>query len=366
MKFTSNRDTLLKPLQQIIGAVERRQTLPALGNILLRTTETGLTLTATDLEVELVATVDNEIITQGEITLPARKFLDIIRALPENAVLDFELDNEKIHIKSGRSKFILATLPAAEFPVLDDFKGSSAFSVKEEDFKKLIEKTGFAMAQQDVRYYLNGLMIELDDNKVRAIATDGHRLAICAVEANISSETGQQVIVPRKGILELARLLVSTDNSISIELSANHIRVNLDGIRFTSKLIDGRFPEYKRVMPADADKLVTINRDVLKQALTRASILSNEKYRGIRLQFSTGNLSMQANNPDQEEAEEEIEITYDNQDVEIGFNVNYLLDVLSVTEGDEIKINLKDGNSSALIEDSTKTTGQYVIMPMRL
>ncbi|MBU1190943.1 MAG: DNA polymerase III subunit beta [Gammaproteobacteria bacterium] len=366
MKFKIQREAFLKPLQQIIGVVERRQTLPVLGNILVQTTDQGLTLTATDLEVELVAQVGLEISAGGETTLPARKLLDICRTLPEEAWLEVQVDQERATLRSGKSRFTLATLPASDFPVIDELKSVQAFKFPQRDLKELIERTHFSMAQQDVRYYLNGLMLELDKKGIRSVATDGHRLAMCEMAAKTGVSDSQQVIVPRKGVQELLRLLEGDETEVEIQLGSNHIRVSTPNIRFTSKLIDGRFPDYNRVMPKGGDKQIQTDRGFLRQALARTSILSNEKYRGIRLSLDKNILKIQAHNPEQEEAEEELEIQYNGDTLEIGFNVTYLLDALGALPGDDVRILLSDANSSCLIENGGRGHCKYVVMPMRL
>ena len=365
MKFTIERDALLKPLQQIVGVVERRQTLPVLGNVLVQATPEGLTLTATDLEVELVTQVQVPVEDPGEITLPARKLLDICRSLPEGAQIEVRVDGEKAQVKSGRSRFSLSTLPASDFPTVTELVGVQSFSVPQGDLKAMIERTHFAMAQQDVRYYLNGLMLELRPDRLRAVATDGHRLALSEIDAETGVEAPQQVIVPRKGIQELLRLLEG-EGEANIQIGGNHIRVSTPEVRFTSKLIDGRFPDYERVMPQGGDKVVTADRGLLRQALSRTSILSNEKYRGIRLSLEPNSLQIQAHNPEQEEAEEELEVDYGSDAMEIGFNVTYLLDALSAIPGEKVRIMLTDSNSSCLIDDPSEGRSRYVVMPMRL
>jgi len=366
MKFKIKRETLLKPLQFVIGVVERRQTLPVLSNLLLQADTGRISLTATDLEVELVANFDLDVADGGEITIPARKFLDICRTLPDDAELDVSFKNERVLVKSGKSRFTLSTLPAAEFPVIDNIQVQKEFSVPQRELKKLIERTHFAMAQQDVRYYLNGLLFEIKEGQLRTVATDGHRLAICEVEADISGEDNHQVIVPRKGIQELARLLEDSNDMALVQLGSNHIRIQLPDLRFTSKLIDGKFPDYNKVLPKNSDKFVGAVRDVLKQALVRTSILSNEKYKGVRLNLDEKKLSIQAHNPEQEEAEEEVEIDYKGGPVEIGFNVNYILDALNAIPEDNVTISLSDANSSCLIEPAEVKNCRYVVMPMRL
>ncbi len=366
MKFQIEKEALLNPLQQIIGAVEKRQTMPALSNVLLRTNDNLLTLTATDLEIELISQISMVIDEPGEITVPARKLLDICKSLPNEAIINFSIKNKKAVIQSGRSRFLLATLPASDFPALDPINNVYAFEITQKTLRDIIDKTAFAMAQQDVRYYLNGLMLEISANTLRAVATDGHRLAYCEKETNTDVVDIKQVILPRKGVLELVRLLNDSDDLIKIALGSNHFQAEFNELRLTSKLIDGRFPDYNRVMPTDCDNVITADRDQLRQALIRASILSNEKYRGIRLMLEKDLVKLQAQNPDQEEADVEQEVVYKGDNIEIGFNVNYMLDVLNVTNSEMVKASLHDSNSSFLLTYPDQTDCKYVIMPMRL
>ncbi len=365
MKLSAAREVLLKPLQAVIGVVERRQTMPILSNVLLVAREGELAVTATDLEVELVAQVNVDVQSGGEITVSGRKLLDICRALPEGSDIAVSVSGEKLHVRSGRAKFALATLPAAEFPSVEDIKASQTISVSQEVLGRLIEKTHFSMAQQDVRYYLNGMLLETGGKHIRSVATDGHRLALCQAELGDTELAEQQVIVPRKGVLELQRLL-SGEGSVDIVLGANHVRIQLEGIRFTSKLIDGRFPEYERVIPRDSSNEVRADKDVFRGGLQRTAILSNEKYRGIRLIIRDSALLLQAHNPEQEEAEEELEVTYAGDDIEIGFNVNYLLDAIGAVDGDDVALSVVDSNSSCLIRAPEKDDCKFVVMPMRL
>ena len=366
MKLQIEKETLLNPLQQIIGAVEKRQTMPALSNVLLRATDNSLTLTATDLEIELVSQIAMVVDEIGEITVPARKLLDICKSLPNEAMINFSVKDNKALVQSGRSRFTLATLPASDFPALDAINSVYEFEITQHTLHDLIDKTAFAMAQQDVRYYLNGLMLEVSSNTLRAVATDGHRLAYCEKETNADISDIKQVILPRKGVLELVRLLNDSDETVKITLGSNHLQVEFNEIRFTSKLIDGRFPDYNRVMPENTTNTLTADRDQLRHALIRASILSNEKYRGIRLILENNLIKLQAQNPDQEEADVEQEVVYEGDDIEIGFNVNYMLDVLNVTNSDMVQASLRDSNSSFLLTYPDQSDCKYVIMPMRL
>ena len=366
MKIVTNKETFLTPLQQVGGVVERRQTLPILANILVNAEKGQLTVTATDLEVEMRTRVAVQCEGEMDFTLPARKLIDIVRALPDGADITIDVDGEKAKILSGRSRFTLGTLPAQDYPVIEPTASSHRFTVSEKLLKRLIDKTHFAMAQQDVRYYLNGMLLELDGGKIRSVATDGHRLALSEAECEVGNDVSIQVIIPRKAVLELGRLLTDEEREVAVDISSNHIRLGFNDTVFTSKLIDGKFPDYQRVIPVGSDKTVVADKETLRQALQRTSILSNEKYRGIRFQFSKGTLELLAHNPEQEEAQEELEIDYDGDDLTIGFNVGYLLEVLNVIDSDRVKMSLSDPNSSCLVEDEKRSDSRYVIMPMRL
>ncbi|HXQ30722.1 MAG TPA: DNA polymerase III subunit beta [Steroidobacteraceae bacterium] len=364
MKFTSERERILEPLQAVIGVVERRQTMPILANVLLSAKNGLLTVTATDLEVELVAGAEVTVQQAGDITVPGRKLLDIVRALPDKAAVTFTLTGDKASLKAGKSRFTLTTLPAGDFPSIEEINPQLSFDVEQAALKRLIDKTHFSMAQQDVRYYLNGMLLESDGKALRTVATDGHRLALCEMELKTKSGT-QQVIVPRKGILELQRLL-GAEGPVAVQVGSNHVRITLGAIRFTSKLIDGRFPEYNRVIPANPGRIVKADREALRRALQRTAILSNEKYRGIRLALRQNLLVLSAHNPEQEEAEEEVEVSYEGEEFEVGFNVNYLLDALAAVDGAEVEVGLTDANSSCLVRAPGGGTSRYVVMPMRL
>ncbi len=365
MKLTVEREKLLAPLQAVIGVVERRQTMPILANVLLAVRDGRLLITATDLEVELVAATEVSVQQAGDITVPGRKLLDILRALPEKLAVALSAEGDKVVIKAGRSRFSLSTLPATDFPVIEDINAQQKVRVVRKELRRLLDKTHFSMAQQDVRYYLNGMLMEIDGKALRAVATDGHRLAICETELPAKAAASQQVIVPRKGVLELQRILEG-EGEVELAIGTNHVRAQIGDIRFTSKLIDGRFPEYGRVIPPTPPHAVKADRDVLRQALQRTAILSNEKYRGIRITLRTNVMTVQAHNPEQEEAEEEIEVNYAGADLEVGFNVNYLLDALSAIDGAEVEVGLTDGNSSCLIRSPGSAAARYVVMPMRL
>jgi DNA polymerase-3 subunit beta len=367
MKFSLNRELLLKPLLLVSGAVERKSTLPILGNILFEVSGQSLTLTATDLELEMVsyAVIDNTDV-DGKITIPARKLLDICKSLPENSDITFSVSDDVIKLSSGRSRYSLSTLPATDFPNIEEWKGDVEFKIFKSELLRLIESTHFSMANQDVRYYLNGMSIESEGNEIRSVATDGHRLAICKISNETLSLPTRQVIVPRKGILEIIRLLSPVDEEIQVFLGSNHIRIIDSEFSFTSKLVDGRFPDYRRVLPRNGDKVFETNKDALRQVLSRASILSNEKFKGVRLNFTDVLLKITANNPEQEQAEEELEIEFPYEALEFGFNVSYVLDVLSAIKEERVKFTLADANSSVVIEGATSGEALYVVMPMRL
>lgn len=366
MKFSVSREALLKPLQLVAGVVERRQTLPVLANVLIVLDGDRLSMTGTDLEVEIVARVQlAEAGDSGELTVPARKLVDICRSLPDDAILQFSEENQRVILKSGRSRFTLSTLPASDFPNVEQGNGDLQFTCEQQDIKRLIDRTGFAMAQQDVRYYLNGMLWEVQEGQLRAVATDGHRLAMCTRAVSVSTPSTTQAILPRKGVVELARLL-DGQGSVEIVLGSNHIRVATEAYTFTSKLVDGKFPDYERVLPRGGNKLVFGDRNDLRQAFGRTAILSNEKYRGVRLLLTDGQLTIVANNPEQEEAEEQVAVDYSGDQLEIGFNVSYLQDVTGVLSSDNIKMTLSDSNSSALLEEPDGGDSVYVVMPMRL
>lgn len=369
MRFTIQRETLLNPLQNIIGIVERRQTLPILSNVLLVVKKEKLFLTTTDLEIEMTAEATLDGIESGSITLPARKFLDICRALPEEANLEFKYDSEKqrVVIRSGKSRFNLTTLPAEDFPNIEKIKSSVTFNIPENQLRKIINKTHFSMAVQDVRYYLNGLLLEISNGSLCAVATDGHRLAYYQCDSDVTTEEKIQVILPRKGILELSRLLSDREDPIEVVVGSNHIRIVLPALTITSKLIDGRFPDYQRVIPKENKNVMKADKLALSQALSRASILSNEKYRGIRFKIAKNLLCAETHNPEMEEAKEEIEVDYQGDEFEIGFNVSYIIEALAIIPTDAVEILFGDSNGSCLIlPDDDKENCKYVVMPMRL
>lgn len=366
MKFIVERELLLKPLQQVSSPLGGRPTLPILGNLLLQVVEDGLLLTGTDLEMEMVAKLAlSQPHEPGATTVPARKFFDICRGLPDGAEITVTLESDRMLVRSGRSRFSLSTLPAADFPNLDDWQSEVEFTLPQATLKRLIESTQFSMAHQDVRYYLNGMLFETEGEELRTVATDGHRLAVCSMSVGQSLPT-HSVIVPRKGVMELVRMLDGGETPLTLQIGSNNIRASMGDYIFTSKLVDGRFPDYRRVLPKNPDKTLEAGCDVLKQAFARAAILSNEKFRGVRLYLSNDQLKITANNPEQEEAEEILDVAYQGAEMEIGFNVSYVLDVLNALKSEQVRLLLTDGVSSVQIEDCASQSAAYVVMPMRL
>ncbi|MBD7987407.1 DNA polymerase III subunit beta [Luteimonas sp. Sa2BVA3] len=366
MRFSLQREAFLKPLAQVVNVVERRQTLPVLANLLALVQDGQLSLTGTDLEVEMVARCAVDDAQDGEVTIPARKLFDIVRALPDGSKVTVSQSGDRITVQAGRSRFTLASLPANDFPSIDEVEATERVEVPEAALKELIERTAFAMAQQDVRYYLNGLLFDLGEHRLRCVATDGHRLALCEAALDGGTQAKRQIIVPRKGVTELQRLLEGGDRVLELEMGRNHIRVKRDDVTFTSKLIDGRFPDYEAVIPIGADREVKVDREVLRASLQRAAILSNEKYRGVRIEVSPGQLKISAHNPEQEEAQEEVEADTSVDGLAVGFNVNYLLDALGALRDETVVLALRDANSSALVREAANERSRHVVMPLRL
>ena len=367
MKLTISREALLTPLQSIAGVVERKQTMPVLSNVLLVAEDNHLTLTGTNMEVELVARVAPVHVDQpGAITVPARKLSDICRALGEEAEIELRLEGDRLHLRCGVSHFTLSTLPAQHFPNVEDEEASIRLEVPQRELGRMLEATAFAMAQQDVRYYLNGLLLEVAPAFLRTVATDGHRLAMAHFDMSTGVTEERQVIVPRKGVLELSRLLEDSETPAILVIGDNHLRVTVGSYTFTSKLIEGKFPDYTRVIPRGGDKVVLADRTTLKNTLQRAGILSHENIRGVRLHLSMDKLEVFANNPDQEQAEDALAVEYQGEPLQIGFNVGYLVDVMNALDDDQVRLTLSNPNSSALIESEKDARSLYVVMPMRL
>ncbi|MEZ5446649.1 MAG: DNA polymerase III subunit beta [Gammaproteobacteria bacterium] len=366
MKISINRETLLGPLQIVSNVVEKRQALPILSNILLQVGNDALTLTGTDMEVEVVVRIANASKETGSSTLPARKLVDICRALPADATIELDVKDTRATLKSGRSRFALATLPAKDFPALGDTPSTLTLRVDAKVLRDLIADTQFAMAHQDIRYYLNGLLLEFSESGLRAVATDGHRMALADMEWSTGLKEAVQVIVPRKGVGEIVRLLAEATGEVELQVGPAHLKVLSPVRTITTKLIDGKFPDYQRVIPAKSDKIVTGDRETLRQGLARTSILSSEKFRGVRLVLKNDLLQALAHNPEHEEAEEELPVEYSGAELEIGFNVVYLLEVLAAIKTDKVQMELASPDRSCLVLPIGDQTRKYVIMPMRL
>ena len=365
----TKRDTLLAPLQSVSGIVEKRHTLPILSNVLLEKKADKLTLLATDIEIQITTSTDADSGSgDGSVTVGARKLQDILRSLPDSAEVSLNLEDKRLQVKAGKSRFTLQTLPAEDFPRMALSDGElKSFTVTQKQFRQLLGQTQFSMAAQDVRYYLNGLLLLVDGNELRAVATDGHRLAYASMPLEgEATAPRQELILPRKTVLELSRLLADNDEPLQIELAANQIRFKFGQISLVSKLIDGKFPDYERVIPATLKNIVTLNRAALLQSMVRAAILTNEKFRGVRLVLAPGSMKIMAANAEQEEAQEEIEVDYNGDSIDVGFNVGYLLDVLNNSSVEAVEWGFNDANSSALLTIPGNDRFKYVVMPMRI
>ena len=363
----TQRDTLLRPLQIVSGIVERRHTLPILANILIRKDGEKVSFLSTDIEVQITTTAD--VGSGGEAaatTVAARKLLDILRALPDSGDVSLSLSNKRMTVQSGKSRFALQTLAAEEFPTVAQAEQFNAkVTLPQKTLKHLFNMVHFAMAQQDIRYYLNGLLLVVDGKNVIAVATDGHRLAFCQVETDQNFQR-QEVIIPRKTILELQRLLEDQDQPVDLEIATNQVKLTFADIELISKLVEGKFPDYTRVVPKGYKNNFTIDRQTLLHALQRAAIMTSDKFKGVRWIMAPGSLKISSTNADQEEAVEELEIDYGGDSIDIGFNVSYLLDVLNNLKSDNVNIALGDANSSALITVPENADFKYVVMPMRI
>ncbi|MBK7422181.1 MAG: DNA polymerase III subunit beta [Propionivibrio sp.] len=365
----TQRDMLLAPLQSVSGIVEKRHTLPILSNVLLEKKADLLTLLATDIEIQITTSTSGAAGDgDGAVTVGARKLQDILRSLPDSAEVSLNLDDKRLQVRAGKSRFTLQTLPAEDFPRMALSDGDlKTFTVTQKQFRQLLAQTQFSMAAQDVRYYLNGLLLLIDGNELRAVATDGHRLAYASMPLEGEAEASrQELILPRKTVLELSRLLADNDDPLLIELASNQIRFKFGHINLVSKLIDGKFPDYERVIPATLKNVVALNRAALLQSMVRAAILTNEKFRGVRLVLSPGSMKIMAANAEQEEAQEEIEVDYSGDAIDVGFNVGYLLDVLNNTSVETVEWGFNDANSSALLSIPGNDRFKYVVMPMRI
>ena len=366
MNIQINRETLLKPLTSVTSIVEKRHTLPILSNLLLEVKQNKIHLTATDLEMQISLTVDSATSGDFSTTLSAKKLLDICRSLPDNADINMNTTESRITLKAAKSRFNLQTLPAVDYPVMTKTQGNTTLVVlAQRELKDLLKQVEFAMAQQDIRYYLNGLLFEIAANKLNIVGTDGHRLSFTSTELKQNYEK-QDVILPRKTVVELIKLLDDSDDEVQIELASNQVNFSFANLKLISKVIDGKFPDYNRVIPVGHQNTFSVERLNVLLAMQRASILSNEKYRGIRMVLSNNNLKLISTNSDQEEAEEELEINYSGDALDIGFNVTYLIDVLNNTNSDQANFSFADANSSCLITIPNNPNYKYVVMPMRI
>lgn len=369
MKLILQREQLLKPLQMVIGAIDHKQAMPILSNVLLQTSDNRLSVTGTDLEIELIgqSLLPAMQAQTTKLTVPARKLIDICKALPDAAPIELYQEKDRIILKSQRSRFTMSTMPADDFPSVESSHINLSFTMTQEELSTLLSRTAFAMANQDVRYYLNGMLFEFSDNTIRAVATDGHRLAMNQIHVAINQSERLQVIVPYKGIVELSRLLKDPEQLVEVHVGNHHIRLICNDFVFTTKLIEGRFPDYQRVIPKTGNKTFIADRDDLKQALLRTAILSNEKIRGVRFELSNNCLHLSSNNPEHEAAEEEVDVDYQGEPIEIGFNITYLLDALNVIQSGPVRLTLTDTNSSMRIDEPGKEdSSAFVVMPMRL
>ena len=364
--FKGPRDQILMPLQSVCGIVEKRHTLPILSNVLMEKNGEDLTLLATDIEIQIRTSTTAANADKVALTVGARKLQDILRSLPESTEVMLSLDDKRLQIKAGKSRFNLQTLPAEDFPRMLSADGQAArIQLTQGQFKRLLALVQYSMAQQDIRYYLNGLLLVIDGAEMRVVATDGHRLAF-ASEALPETMPRSEVILPRKTILELSRQLADNDEPLEIVLTPTQARFSFGNIELVSKLIDGKFPDYERVIPQQHGKVLVLARDVLQHSLMRAAILTNEKFRGVRLVLDNDSLKILSTNAEQEEAQEEIEVAYQGDSLDVGFNVTYLLDVLNNVDVDTIECRLADANSSALFKLPGNERFKYVVMPMRI
>ncbi len=365
--LNTTRDALLGPLQSVCGIVEKRHTLPILSNVLIEKHGEELTFLATDIEIQIrTITTDGTGAENAAITVGARKLQDILRSLPADTAVSLVIEDRRLLLRAGKSRFTLQTLPAADYPrITPASEEAQKLDLTQKQFKQLLASVQYAMAQQDIRYYLNGLLLVAEGAELRAVATDGHRLAFASCEIG-GERPRTEVILPRKTVLELSRQLADSDDALSLSLAGNQAVFRFGPLELISKLIDGKFPDYDRVIPRNHPKLIKLSRVLLLQALQRAAILTAEKFRGVRLLLEEGALKIISTNTEQEEAQEELEIDYAGEALDIGFNVTYLLDVLNHLGAEEVELRLNDSNSSALITVPGNETFKYVVMPMRI
>jgi DNA polymerase-3 subunit beta len=367
MKFTISKDQILTPLQQIVSVIEKRQTMAILSNVLLRLDDRQLVMTGTDTEIQIVAKLHLDTVKEsGAITVPARKFLDICRLLPPGADIHFELSDDKVKLVSGRSRFSLSTLPAEHYPDFNESEYEYQFLINAGKFKKALDKTLFCMANQDVRYYLNGLFMNISNSKIKMVSSDGHRLAI--FEDDIGQQTGYEarIIIPRKATQELNRLLDDADAELNIQFSSNNIKIYYKDVVFSSKLIDAKFPDFSKVFNQDFLSPILAPKQFLRDALTRVAILSNEKFKGVSFDIAGDTLKMSTHNPEHDEAEEELMIQYQGQPLSISFNSQYLLDAVTNLDSELAVLSIAANASSCFIEEPEQPIFKFIVMPMRM
>jgi DNA polymerase-3 subunit beta len=366
LKIKTTNDRLLAPLQQVTGIVERRHTLPILSNVLITASGSNVEFLATDLEVQITARASIDGTSEGSVTAGARKLHDILRSLPEDAEVSLESKENRMAVRAGKSRFNLQTLAAADFPRMVEAKDASkTLTIPQKALRDALGLVQFAMAVQDIRYYLNGVLFSIDKDTLRVVATDGHRLSYAS--QNLGGDHGSvEAILPRKTVLELIKLLGSGDEPVSLAIGSNQARFSFAGIEIVSKIVEGKFPDYQKVIPSSHKNRVSLERTALAQSLNRAAILSNEKIRGVRLVFTKGALSIICTNNEQEEAEESLAVEYDGDPLDIGFNISYLLDVLNHVDSETVSFTMGDSNSSALVQIPGRDDFKYVVMPMRI
>jgi DNA polymerase-3 subunit beta len=366
MKFTINREQLLTPLQQIVSVIEKRQTMPILSNVLIVVNDEQLVLTGTDLEIQIVAKIALQDAENGEITVPARKFLDLVRLLPSESEIRLESDDDKVKLVSGRSRFSLSTLPAENYPEFAESELPNQFAISAGKLKKALEKTMFCMANQDVRYYLNGLMLNVSNSKLKLVASDGHRLAI--YKDDMDTETGyeERIIIPRKGVIELARLLDDPEAELNVEFSTNNIRIAINNLVFSAKLVDAKYPDFSKVFDQPFFEPIAISKQNFKETLTRVSVLANEKFKGVTFDITENLLKITTHNPEHDEGEEELAVEYQGEPLMIAFNAAYLLDAIGNLDGDKALLTVAANASSCFVEEPNQDAYRFIVMPMRL
>jgi DNA polymerase III subunit beta len=366
MKFTINREQLLTPLQQIVSVIEKRQTMPILSNVLIVVNDDQLVLTGTDLEIQIIAKISLTDAESGEITVPARKFLDLCRLLPTESEIKLETFEDKVKLVSGRSRFSLSTLPADNYPEFAEAELENSFLINAGKLKKALEKTIFCMANQDVRYYLNGLMLEIFNSKLKVVASDGHRLSIYKDEMEVETGYEERIIIPRKGVIELARLLDDADAELNVQFSSNNIRIYIKDLIFSAKLVDAKYPDFSKVFEQEFFSPISIPKQKFKETLTRVSVLANEKFKGVTFDISDNLLKITTHNPEHDEGEEELAIDYQGEPLIIAFNAAYLLDAIANLDGDKALLTIAANASSCFIEEPNQEAYKFIVMPMRL